>query len=52
MPQMAPMNWLMLATMFVMIFFMFIVINYYSSISTPKLFSQEKKQSNFLNWKW
>nr|AML25539.1 ATP synthase F0 subunit 8 [Staphylinidae sp. BMNH 1274704] len=51
MPQMAPLNWLMLFIMFIIIFMMFNFINYYSFMYLSKKNKFIKK--NFkLNWKW
>nr|AFQ62244.1 ATP synthase F0 subunit 8 [Osphya bipunctata] len=51
MPQMAPMNWLSLMIFFIIIFFMFNSLNYFSLIYKPKStkFSSKKIQ---LFWKW
>nr|AND96055.1 ATP synthase F0 subunit 8 [Onthophagus giraffa] len=51
MPQMAPINWLLLLIYFSMIFIMFNVLNYYSFNYNIKFFSFKKKKIN-LNWKW
>nr|AND96062.1 ATP synthase F0 subunit 8 [Onthophagus sp. BMNH670919] len=51
MPQMAPINWLMLLFYFSMIFMIFNALNYYSFNYTIKIFSFKKK-TNLLNWKW
>nr|YP_010385077.1 ATP synthase F0 subunit 8 [Hyphydrus ovatus]UPL65087.1 ATP synthase F0 subunit 8 [Hyphydrus ovatus] len=52
MPQMAPMNWIMLYFLFSMIFILFNFLNFY-------MFLMLKKSKNFnnictknLNWKW
>nr|YP_010464317.1 ATP synthase F0 subunit 8 [Heterotarsus carinula]UUL71694.1 ATP synthase F0 subunit 8 [Heterotarsus carinula] len=53
MPQMAPLNWLSLMIMFIMMMLMFNILNYYSFISynkSLKLQSQIKMKIN--NWKW
>nr|AND96279.1 ATP synthase F0 subunit 8 [Onthophagus yukae] len=52
MPQMAPINWLMLLFYFSMIFLIFNSLNYYSFnyYNNNKLFL--KKNKNTLNWKW
>nr|YP_010022592.1 ATP synthase F0 subunit 8 [Sarcophaga josephi]QOP39440.1 ATP synthase F0 subunit 8 [Sarcophaga josephi] len=54
MPQMAPINWLMLFIIFSIAFIIFNVMNYYSFIPTmPKSNLLIKTQSiNSLNWKW
>nr|ALO76199.1 ATP synthase F0 subunit 8 [Trox sp. TRO01] len=51
MPQMAPMNWLMLFIMFTMIFLLFNSINFFSFTYQPKSI-QLKKSMSKLNWKW
>nr|UWM92602.1 ATP synthase F0 subunit 8 [Creophilus maxillosus] len=51
MPQMAPMNWLILFIMFTMIFIMFNCINYFSFNYQPKS-SELNKISKKINWKW
>nr|YP_009995379.1 ATP synthase F0 subunit 8 [Ochthebius hasegawai]QNP09795.1 ATP synthase F0 subunit 8 [Ochthebius hasegawai] len=53
MPQMAPMNWMMLFLMFTIIFLVFNSLNYFSfkymNKNTNNKFNLKK---NFLNWKW
>nr|AND96214.1 ATP synthase F0 subunit 8 [Onthophagus cf. jeannelianus] len=51
MPQMAPINWLMLLIYFSFLFMIFNVMNYYSFNYNIKLFTFKKK-NNLLNWKW
>nr|AML25919.1 ATP synthase F0 subunit 8 [Staphylinidae sp. BMNH 1274217] len=51
MPQMAPMNWLMLFLMFIAVFIMFNVLNYYCFMYPPKT-SSIKKKTTSINWKW
>nr|ARH55220.1 ATP synthase F0 subunit 8 [Thanatophilus sinuatus] len=51
MPQMAPMNWLTLFIMFVIIFLMFNSINYFSFKYPNKTFKINKNTFKF-NWKW
>nr|AND96344.1 ATP synthase F0 subunit 8 [Heteronitis castelnaui] len=51
MPQMAPMNWLMLFIYFSMIFMIFNIKNYYSFNYKIKI-TKFLKKSNFINWKW
>nr|AML25965.1 ATP synthase F0 subunit 8 [Staphylinidae sp. BMNH 1274222] len=51
MPQMAPMNWLLLFFMFITIFIMFNILNYYCFTYTPKT-SSIKKESSSISWKW
>nr|YP_009995314.1 ATP synthase F0 subunit 8 [Ochthebius atriceps]QNP09717.1 ATP synthase F0 subunit 8 [Ochthebius atriceps] len=51
MPQMAPMNWIMLFLMFTMIFLIFNSLNYFSFKYLPLNKSFTNKM-NKLNWKW
>nr|AXS64836.1 ATP synthase F0 subunit 8 [Staphylinoidea sp. 12 KM-2017] len=50
MPQMAPMNWLLLFIMFIIMFLMINLMNFYSFKYAPKNF--KKKISSYMNWKW
>nr|AML25997.1 ATP synthase F0 subunit 8 [Staphylinidae sp. BMNH 1274240] len=51
MPQMAPLNWLILFMMFILIFLIFNFMNYYSYLYTPKYFKPSTKMFK-INWKW
>nr|ARH54523.1 ATP synthase F0 subunit 8 [Ocypus ophthalmicus] len=51
MPQMAPMNWLMLFILFTIIFLMVNCINYFSFFYSNKT-SNLIKKNNQINWKW
>nr|AND96632.1 ATP synthase F0 subunit 8 [Drepanocerus kirbyi] len=51
MPQMAPINWLMLMIYFSIIFMMFNSMNYYSFNYTIKSINTFKKIMK-VNWKW
>nr|ALO77329.1 ATP synthase F0 subunit 8 [Xinidium sp. XIN01] len=51
MPQMAPMNWLLLLFYFMIIFMIFNVKNYYSFMYKIKSYSFDKKITN-MTWKW
>nr|QNJ33284.1 ATP synthase F0 subunit 8 [Hermerius intermedia] len=51
MPQMAPLNWLSLAIMFVLVFLVFNVINYFT-ISYETKILKTKKEKIFFDWKW
>nr|AND96442.1 ATP synthase F0 subunit 8 [Onthophagus rorarius] len=51
MPQMAPINWLMLLIYFSLIFMIFNTMNYYIFNYSFKTFSFKKIKNN-LNWKW
>nr|AXS66331.1 ATP synthase F0 subunit 8 [Cucujoidea sp. 6 KM-2017] len=51
MPQMAPMNWLMLFIFFILLMFMINALNF--SFMTPSTKKTSKKLSNLTtNWKW
>nr|ALO70424.1 ATP synthase F0 subunit 8 [Brundinia marina] len=51
MPQMAPMNWMTLFFMFIMVFMIFNSLNYFCFLYQPKNF-KFKKTSSTINWKW
>nr|AML26791.1 ATP synthase F0 subunit 8 [Scarabaeidae sp. BMNH 1274753] len=51
MPQMAPLNWLMLFIYFCMIFMIFNIMNYYMFNYKIKNILFKKKKS-IMNWKW
>nr|YP_009185856.1 ATP synthase F0 subunit 8 [Liogluta microptera]ALO70665.1 ATP synthase F0 subunit 8 [Liogluta microptera] len=51
MPQMAPMNWLSLFLMFIIVFMIFNSLNYFCFLYTPKTMKMEKSTSS-INWKW
>nr|AYW52365.1 ATP synthase F0 subunit 8 [Nitidulidae sp. 1 ACP-2013] len=51
MPQMAPLNWLILFIYFIIIFLMFNAVNYFSFLYKIKSSSVEKKKIQY-NWKW
>nr|ALO71163.1 ATP synthase F0 subunit 8 [Subcoccinella vigintiquattuorpunctata] len=50
MPQMMPLNWICLFFYFVMIFYLFNIFIYFSSIQ--KQISSKSTYSIKLNWKW
>nr|YP_010166780.1 ATP synthase F0 subunit 8 [Scarodytes savinensis]QRV62884.1 ATP synthase F0 subunit 8 [Scarodytes savinensis] len=52
MPQMAPMNWLMLYMFFSMMFIAFNFMNYYMFLICKKTEKTNKIFNKFLNWKW
>nr|URX52718.1 ATP synthase F0 subunit 8 [Incisitermes nr. barretti] len=52
MPQMMPMSWLMLFLMFLLSFFLFAVMNYYTSIHKTKTLLKKKVSSKMMIWKW
>nr|AND96567.1 ATP synthase F0 subunit 8 [Tiniocellus sarawacus] len=51
MPQMAPINWLLLLIYFSLIFMMFNILNFYSFMYPMKSIMFKKMKSK-LNWKW
>nr|ALO70256.1 ATP synthase F0 subunit 8 [Aleochara sp. 1 EF-2015] len=51
MPQMAPMNWLMLFLVFTLTFLLFNSMNFYSFFYTPKKLNKIKN-IKLMNWKW
>nr|YP_010987588.1 ATP synthase F0 subunit 8 [Ochthephilus sericinus]WON66007.1 ATP synthase F0 subunit 8 [Ochthephilus sericinus] len=51
MPQMAPLNWLLLFMLFILIFMIFNSLNYFSFYYSTKI-SKFMKTSSQLNWKW
>nr|ALO71038.1 ATP synthase F0 subunit 8 [Aleocharinae sp. 5 EF-2015] len=51
MPQMAPMNWLSLLMMFIMVFMLFNSLNYFCFLYSPK-YSPAPKNYSSINWKW
>nr|YP_009757476.1 ATP synthase F0 subunit 8 [Bruchidius uberatus]QIM59423.1 ATP synthase F0 subunit 8 [Bruchidius uberatus] len=51
MPQMAPLNWLTLMFLFIVIFMIFNIINFYSFNYPVKKNLILKKKIKF-NWKW
>nr|YP_009919068.1 ATP synthase F0 subunit 8 [Tipula fascipennis]QMP96661.1 ATP synthase F0 subunit 8 [Tipula fascipennis] len=53
MPQMAPINWLLLFIIFSITLIIFNTLNYFSYLPmTPKNSQMEKKINTPLNWKW
>nr|UFZ12881.1 ATP synthase F0 subunit 8 [Corydalus sp. 2 YLJ-2021a] len=52
MPQMAPLNWLILFMLFSLILILFNIMNYFISMpSSPELTFKNFKKSNLI-WKW
>nr|QIV24760.1 ATP synthase F0 subunit 8 [Pseudoplites inexpectatus] len=51
MPQMAPLNWLILAIVFSLVFLIFNIMNYFSFNYEIKS-SKTKMKKALLNWKW
>nr|AVN68026.1 ATP synthase F0 subunit 8 [Balta sp. Cairns, Australia] len=52
MPQMMPMNWLILYLLFLIIFIMFNITNYYIIIYSTKKSIKMMMKSKMSNWKW
>nr|YP_009002402.1 ATP synthase F0 subunit 8 [Henosepilachna pusillanima]AHH29997.1 ATP synthase F0 subunit 8 [Henosepilachna pusillanima] len=50
MPQMMPLNWMMLMMQFIMIFFMVNILIFFIPLTKPMKFKLFNK--NFINWKW
>nr|YP_009469773.1 ATP synthase F0 subunit 8 [Eomantis yunnanensis]AVE15777.1 ATP synthase F0 subunit 8 [Eomantis yunnanensis] len=52
MPQMMPMNWVLMFLFFVMIFILFNIMNYFSVYKLPTTKSSVKTLTKTLSWKW
>nr|AVE15509.1 ATP synthase F0 subunit 8 [Parablepharis kuhlii asiatica] len=52
MPQMMPLNWLMLFMLFSSVLLMFNVLNFYMNINMKSHLINKKKQTKTFNWKW
>nr|ANJ70260.1 ATP synthase F0 subunit 8 [Hydroporus discretus] len=52
MPQMAPMNWLILYIFFSLTFIMFNFLNYYLFLINKKNNNTNKLLKKSFNWKW
>nr|QRV62405.1 ATP synthase F0 subunit 8 [Deuteronectes picturatus] len=52
MPQMAPMNWLMLYMFFSLTFILFNFMNYYTFLISSKTMIFSKSFKKILHWKW
>nr|YP_009567861.1 ATP synthase F0 subunit 8 [Xenogryllus marmoratus]QBF03780.1 ATP synthase F0 subunit 8 [Xenogryllus marmoratus] len=53
MPQMAPMNWLLLSITFIMLFMLMMMMNYFTT--QPTIHNNPSNSNymiNSLNWKW
>nr|YP_010987562.1 ATP synthase F0 subunit 8 [Anotylus hirtulus]WON65968.1 ATP synthase F0 subunit 8 [Anotylus hirtulus] len=51
MPQMSPMNWLILFILFIIIFMIFNSLNYFNFLYPPKN-NNLNKIKKYINWKW
>nr|UFZ13945.1 ATP synthase F0 subunit 8 [Taeniochauliodes attenuatus] len=52
MPQMSPMNWLLLFMFFSMMLMLFNIMNYYLINPLPMKHYIKNSKMNSLNWKW
>nr|YP_010460067.1 ATP synthase F0 subunit 8 [Hierodula chinensis]UUC04267.1 ATP synthase F0 subunit 8 [Hierodula chinensis]UVU19745.1 ATP synthase F0 subunit 8 [Hierodula chinensis] len=52
MPQMMPLNWLMLFLFFSILLIMFNVMNFYSTFNKTSSLTPLKKMTTTLIWKW
>nr|ALO77071.1 ATP synthase F0 subunit 8 [Hybosorus sp. HYB02]ALO77316.1 ATP synthase F0 subunit 8 [Hybosorus sp. HYB01] len=51
MPQMAPLNWLLLFIVFIFIFLLFNSMNFFLSTYSPR-HKSHTKLTKTINWKW
>nr|YP_009001910.1 ATP synthase F0 subunit 8 [Neochauliodes bowringi]AFB20492.1 ATP synthase F0 subunit 8 [Neochauliodes bowringi] len=52
MPQMAPLNWLILFIFFIMLFILFNIMNYFLILPKSNLHSSYNMKNYSLTWKW
>nr|WMQ77887.1 ATP synthase F0 subunit 8 [Ourapteryx ebuleata] len=55
MPQMMPINWMMSFILFILIFIVFNIMNYYIIVNNKKMNNKlniKNKLMNNFNWKW
>nr|QNH82879.1 ATP synthase F0 subunit 8 [Neochauliodes punctatolosus]UFZ13206.1 ATP synthase F0 subunit 8 [Neochauliodes sparsus] len=52
MPQMAPLNWLILFIFFITLFILFNIMNYFMISPTPESPSSHDLKNHPLIWKW
>nr|AEP27715.1 ATP synthase F0 subunit 8 [Platystomos albinus]ARH54575.1 ATP synthase F0 subunit 8 [Platystomos albinus] len=52
MPQMAPLNWTILFTFFIIIFILFNILNYFLYTPSSKSNIESMKLSHKKSWKW
>nr|UFZ13859.1 ATP synthase F0 subunit 8 [Neochauliodes koreanus] len=52
MPQMAPLNWLILFMFFIFLFIMFNIMNYFVISPSPNTPSSHNLKNYPLTWKW
>nr|WNL53851.1 ATP synthase F0 subunit 8 [Microtermes sp. C MLW-2023a] len=52
MPQMMPMEWMMLYTVFLATFLMFNIMNYFNQPPKSSTTSKKMIATNKMNWKW
>nr|ARH54922.1 ATP synthase F0 subunit 8 [Ceutorhynchus parvulus] len=51
MPQMAPLSWMSLYTLFISLLIIMIIMNYYMQMYTPKSYTM-KNMMKIIKWKW
>nr|AYR05102.1 ATP synthase F0 subunit 8 [Scymninae sp. 2 ACP-2013] len=51
MPQMMPLNWMMLMIYFIMIFLLFNILIYFNNLSKPMNF-KKMDYNKMISWKW
>nr|AOY39775.1 ATP synthase F0 subunit 8 [Xyleborinus saxesenii] len=51
MPQMAPISWMSLYTMFIILFMMTCILIYFIFLYTPKMLTSKKTEMKY-SWKW
>nr|YP_009667292.1 ATP synthase F0 subunit 8 [Phryganopsyche latipennis]APQ47893.1 ATP synthase F0 subunit 8 [Phryganopsyche latipennis] len=52
MPQMMPLNWIMLFVYFLFMFYLFIIMNYFISSPENNFFLTSTKKINKFSWTW
>nr|ASY97992.1 ATP synthase F0 subunit 8 [Theopropus rubrobrunneus] len=52
MPQMMPLNWLMLFSFFSIVLILFNVMNYYTPLNKKSSLPQMKTKIKIMSWKW
>nr|YP_010460782.1 ATP synthase F0 subunit 8 [Statilia maculata]ARJ54742.1 ATP synthase F0 subunit 8 [Statilia maculata]ASY97888.1 ATP synthase F0 subunit 8 [Statilia maculata]ASY98150.1 ATP synthase F0 subunit 8 [Statilia maculata]UUF67531.1 ATP synthase F0 subunit 8 [Statilia maculata] len=52
MPQMMPLNWMMMFSFFSIMLIMFSILNYYTSYNKPTSLPIPKPAKKILTWKW
>nr|QAT19786.1 ATP synthase F0 subunit 8 [Curculio sp. SZ-2019]QGA70764.1 ATP synthase F0 subunit 8 [Eucryptorrhynchus scrobiculatus]QGA70765.1 ATP synthase F0 subunit 8 [Eucryptorrhynchus scrobiculatus] len=52
MPQMAPMSWLSMYILFIFMFLLMIILNYFTFLYYPNNKKLNKSFKKKMNWKW